>query len=477
MATICDQKIPLYFKTKDDAIDYVTNGHDYYFTLDNDLKDVAIIIITDYFNALRPKIKTNIKSHLIGDADMTHEDIYKVLRAASKHNGSTSLKNNFYKKPHPEPSKYSECGCSLPCFGDWSYVSEGLMNNYNEAVDSVNRIRRVFTVIIMNNVIKINPDNIVITDNMIQFKNMPLRKNLVFASCQGPDHDIPDYYNQIKVKKISPYNLPPIHYTKNIYGYHLTIDAFCNDLIFSTENKGNKQLLPSVNMNNVVKHGYTDTMSFPSSISQYSWDYVDLINGTDVDDFKKTIIIEEYLSRISGYFDDIMYHYYLPKLHNKTVTSLNVHYDSDRYSRNNTKHYYYDWYRICDKILQDAKCERNAMLTFSLKDTFSELQADIAKYDVNIYNAFHDDTNDVMYANRITAVTDNYTRYSEQFSRMVVTEDNVLLVAGIFFELFSLDRVVRGIRTTDDKETIRIKSLLLAAGNMSNLIKYLLSLV
>lgn len=255
----------LMHRTYDNTIDFMTDGHNYWFPL-LDLKFIAAIILVDYFNG---KIMfgsdfRNLKNKQIRLEDTkefnldgySKEEIYAFLlkkmqcrkldaitnilsselKNLSKFNIQKNFempkinnvtKKNYYCSPHTSGNideyKATVDTCNL-------YINKEKMN--------VTNTLKNYTVALFNKKIIVNSDNIKIIGNKILFDETGHVPGIHFAAC-GPVMDYDDIKNSVReiIKDFKLFKIPPITYMRDNLGYHLTIDMFNNDFIFPKEDK------------------------------------------------------------------------------------------------------------------------------------------------------------------------------------------------------------------------------------------------
>lgn len=237
LAKITDIKLVLLHKVYNN-INYVTNGHDFFFGVEIDPKIASFIIFLDYFNGkiLDSSYHSKIIK-VIDDIDTNDEsfanDIYLFLNKYA-----IPFDNDFkccdiqeiFRGKLEYPDNNNEHCCPFHC--NYNFNPEkcnGIIEAYNNYYKKINID---FSAIIMNQRLYINFADIVIEKNKIYFKNTGFSSRINFASCWTDGFSEKDWI-KIEKKSIEYFNLPYITYNKTNIGYHFSIDMFGNDFIFS----------------------------------------------------------------------------------------------------------------------------------------------------------------------------------------------------------------------------------------------------
>lgn len=223
-------------------INFVTNGNDYWFNKKLNLKQIALIIILDYFNGKHKDIYFTkvLKSEII-NSKLSCNDIYLLLSDNQKKNNYNSLdfesKYKLKNKSKLENLKEGEMCCD---FHHGHFDDNGFDPFY------CNDVRHIYnnhlpnyeleqcSVIILGNKLMINTDDIEIKDNKIVFNNTGTMSRVNFAACWNSDNS-PSNYVSLVEQDLKTFNLPYIPFIEEKLGYHLTIDMFNNDFIIKDD--------------------------------------------------------------------------------------------------------------------------------------------------------------------------------------------------------------------------------------------------
>lgn len=227
-----------------EKINFITNGNDYWFLNNIDLTYIGIMIILDYFNGIynNKHFNKSTSSQIIEFDLPTCNDKYLYLL---KNLHISAIDNDVkIKSLYDTNIKFetltditSDEHCCDFHYGrfDPSKCNDIIYLYNNIMKDSIDKTDD-FSVIIMDNQIRIRLDDIQVTDNKIYFKNTGIFKRVNFAACWNSDYH-PKNYIDYETKNITGFSLPPINYTKENKCYHLSIDMFNNNLIIPQRKK------------------------------------------------------------------------------------------------------------------------------------------------------------------------------------------------------------------------------------------------
>ena len=229
--------LPLLILKMYQELPFITNGHDYYFA-GLDLKSAAVVTVLDYFNGTLGQSKFNklTQSKVINEI----KDVDDILLYLNK-----MIEYREYKLDISEhniggeklPVKKKFC-CDFHCHGDEfdPRLCKEVIKRYNILCEKYKSDE--CSVAICDDQIKINLDDLEVTENQIRFKTTGTFPRINFAACWNSDNRPEDY---ITTKQATGFSLPPIHYRSTLAGHHLTIDMFNNDFILK-----NKCKIPSI---------------------------------------------------------------------------------------------------------------------------------------------------------------------------------------------------------------------------------------
>jgi hypothetical protein len=237
---------------------YVTDGNKYWVKIgENQIKDFVVTMLVDYFGAVPSqrsfggdKTKTkNIHGFPVNiDKNDPDSAIYKLLLYHT--NTYENTRGFHHIKLYSERNTYvcppvkicHDCEINLDNI-DITHI----VKYHNPLILECNSTIESYSCTIMGEKIKINTDDIVISDNFIEFKNTGLRSAVIFASCscewRGLDVDYCScsgwrkcncYQCNLNVSycEADCYSLPDIYYKKISVNYYcFTINIFNNGYI------------------------------------------------------------------------------------------------------------------------------------------------------------------------------------------------------------------------------------------------------
>jgi len=233
---------------------FITNGYDYWFTKDIDLKDAAMWVILDHFNCKFDTKdsfnKLTYTQEIVLKRDNV-QDIFDVLldpskgfKTPSKGSKEEETKVNSDVKTELEESEENqgEAHKYLKFHSDFCLMEEeeskhgdmpeSLVYAYeqkkNVKYDQLFELNEEFPIVIFDKQIIISKHSIEVTDKVITFINQIPRVN--FASYRiGPFEK--DYMATREKEAVNYTNIPPIHYIAYEKGYHLRIELFNNKFL------------------------------------------------------------------------------------------------------------------------------------------------------------------------------------------------------------------------------------------------------
>ncbi|KAL4465212.1 hypothetical protein ABPG74_001926 [Tetrahymena malaccensis] len=252
----------VYLLKKNLEILYATDGNYYWFPSHIPLEQIGTLVVLDYFNGKLYGIKNvNIQSKQIKNIDYSKNDqeidifIFNLINSCSFEDEAISKDKidqfqclkDFVPDDLCEDFIYYRCHCGL---GDDERANEIFQRQKKYVVERLKRILNQNSVLIFDNLIKINSDNIKVethSDQMqsnlsqgrIIFDNFQLKvqNQINFASCNCPNEDLneQDIY-MFKAKTFNTFVLPNIQFQKTLQGIKLSIDIFKNGFIYQSTN-------------------------------------------------------------------------------------------------------------------------------------------------------------------------------------------------------------------------------------------------
>lgn len=230
-----------YFIKTINNVSWITNGNDYWFSNNVDIRNAVLLVLIDYFKGYAKKCPYNTKIKTL-ESHLTFHDTESILNSLSDLNiidgkrygmdiqtNSHKLLKNIIK---------SEVNLNFNFTEDSDRNLKIQQHNADfESIGSVN---------IFNDQLSISQSDMIIEQNYIKFQNTGLFKNITFAACHCVDRcqcgmgrrcdgDCCDYRENNIDKyslKIEYFNLPDIPYKSYDNGHHLIIDIFNAGYIF-----------------------------------------------------------------------------------------------------------------------------------------------------------------------------------------------------------------------------------------------------
>ncbi|EWS74592.1 hypothetical protein TTHERM_000675819 (macronuclear) [Tetrahymena thermophila SB210] len=244
-------------------ITYVTDGNYYWFPLYVPLKLIGTLIVLDYFSGKVYSLKNiKIQTKLIKNIDNSknEEEIDKfIFDIVNQQNFEdeeiTESRAQFLQdledyvpKTLCENFTFYKCECGL-IYEDTLTQAKQLF--YREKINAVKNLKNILdqnSVLILDNLIKINLDEIKIELNSnnernglssgkIIFSNqLNIQNSINFASCNCEQDISREYVMLFHTKKLNTFRLPQILFKMQTEGIKLSIDMFKNGFIYySTE--------------------------------------------------------------------------------------------------------------------------------------------------------------------------------------------------------------------------------------------------
>ncbi|KAL4470498.1 hypothetical protein ABPG74_012109 [Tetrahymena malaccensis] len=239
---------------------YATDGNYYWFPSHIPLEQIGTLVVLDYFNGKLYGIKNvNIQSKHIKNIDYSKSQqeidifIFNLINSCSfedetitkdKTDQFQCLKD-FIPDDLCENFIYFRCRCGIQ---DDESANEIFQKQKKIVVQRLKRILEQNSVLIFDNLIKINGDNIKIEINSdkyqknvfqgrIIFDNLQLKvqNQINFASCNCENEDLnQDDTYLFKTKTFNTFVLPNIQFQKTQQGIKLSIDIFKNGFIYQS---------------------------------------------------------------------------------------------------------------------------------------------------------------------------------------------------------------------------------------------------
>jgi hypothetical protein len=212
---------------------FITNGNDYWFRNDMDLKTCALSCILDYFSAKINSEKIIFETKF---PDIpSFESVYDALNLNDKNTVDNFNYSNKDFIEKYELEKWEENLREELC----NYKIENCNNN-------INKKKQKYSIVIMDNHIEINIDDIIVTDNKIIFDKTGLHNRVNFASAWNEGIPLESRIIDYVDSNIYGYSLPHISYIAEDKGYHLTIDMFNNNFVYKTSFKKVVDFIPQL---------------------------------------------------------------------------------------------------------------------------------------------------------------------------------------------------------------------------------------
>ncbi|KAL4483239.1 hypothetical protein ABPG74_019265 [Tetrahymena malaccensis] len=242
---------------------YATDGNYYWFPSHIPLEQIGALVVLDYFNGKLYGIKNvNLQSKQIKNIDYSKSQqeidifIFNLINSCSFEDQTITKDKtdqfqclqDFIPDDLCEDFIYFRCGCGM---GDNKSAYETFQKQKEIVVQRLKRILDQNSVLIFDNLIKINSDNIKIEINSdkyqksvsqgrIIFDNLQLKvqNQINFASCNCDNDDsndlLEDYTYLFKTKTFNTFVLPNIQFQKTQQGIKLSIDIFKNGFIYQS---------------------------------------------------------------------------------------------------------------------------------------------------------------------------------------------------------------------------------------------------
>ncbi|KAL4494437.1 hypothetical protein ABPG72_019847 [Tetrahymena utriculariae] len=236
---------------------YTTDGNNYWFPPNIPLQLIGTLIVLDYFNGKIYGIKNiNIHSKPIKNVDQSKcqqeidKSIFDLINSCSFQDEKISKDKtdqfqclkDFVPNQLCEDYTYFKCDCGL---GDDETANQVFQEQKKLVVEKLKKIFNQNSVLIFDNLIKINSDNIKIqidpdkcqsnlSQGRIIFNDVQLsvQNAINFASCNCESGDIfQEDVLLFKTKKLNTFVLPNIQFQKTHEGIKLSIDIFKNGFI------------------------------------------------------------------------------------------------------------------------------------------------------------------------------------------------------------------------------------------------------
>ncbi|KAL4482133.1 hypothetical protein ABPG72_014946 [Tetrahymena utriculariae] len=243
-------------------IAYVTDGNYYWFPLYVPLKLIGTLIILDYFNGKVVYELKNVKilSKPIKNIDYSknQEEIDKfIFDIVNQQNFEEdditenkaqqfSVLEDYVPKSLCENFTFYKCGCGLLYDDVMTQAKQLFKIEKQNAIRNLENILCDNSVLIFDNLIKINYDKIIIESNIdnqqsdqssgkIKFQNeLKLQHSINFASCNCEQDIDQESVILFRTKKLNAFKLPHILFQKQREGIKLSIDIFKNGFVYNS---------------------------------------------------------------------------------------------------------------------------------------------------------------------------------------------------------------------------------------------------
>ncbi|EAR95141.2 hypothetical protein TTHERM_00644660 (macronuclear) [Tetrahymena thermophila SB210] len=239
---------------------YATDGNYYWFPSHIPLQLIGSLIVLDYFNGKVYELKNvNIQSKSIKNIDYSKSQeeidkfIFDMINSCSFENEKISKDRSnqfqcledFIPNQLCEDFTYFKCYCGL---GESYTAHDAFQQEKKLAVKKLNDILSQNSVLIFDNMIKINTENIKVQIDSDKFQNeisqgriifdeikLNVKSEINFASCQCEPEDVyEEDVNLFKTKKFHTFILPNIQFQKTQDGIKLSLDIFKNGFIYQS---------------------------------------------------------------------------------------------------------------------------------------------------------------------------------------------------------------------------------------------------
>jgi hypothetical protein len=243
-----------------EGIHYITDGEDFWFKNNLNLKIISLIVIIDYFNGKLDEKHTKISSKIIDSNTNISEYLDKISCSYAKDQIKKKYSMNkfddiseFYESQSNESDSDSDsydedriC-CPWHCPRLYNPRKDSYFLRYFEDFPKVKGEFDAFesSVAIFNGNIKINYDDIHIGKNKIKFTNTGVMNYINFASCWAGYS--PNHYIDYETSYVDAFRLPYIPYKKYNDLYYLKIDIFNNDFIITDDTDVEIKHNPTIN--------------------------------------------------------------------------------------------------------------------------------------------------------------------------------------------------------------------------------------
>ncbi|EWS74591.1 hypothetical protein TTHERM_000675818 (macronuclear) [Tetrahymena thermophila SB210] len=248
------------FKRNLDIV-YVTDGNYYWFPLYVPLELIGTLIVLDYFSGKVYSLKNiKIQTKLIKNIDNSknEEEIDKfIFDIVNQQNFEdeeiTESRAQFLQdledyvpKTLCENFTFYQCGCGLLHKDDMTQAKQLFKIEKINAVKNLKNILNQNSVLIFDNLIKINLDEIKtelnsnnerngLSSGKIIFSNqLNIQNSINFASCNCEQEIYEEDVMLFRTKKLNTFRLPQILFKMQTEGIKLSIDMFKNGFIYNS---------------------------------------------------------------------------------------------------------------------------------------------------------------------------------------------------------------------------------------------------
>lgn len=231
-------KYKLFFRQVD-GIQYITNGHDYWFLFTVELKVAVIVALLDYFNGTYRlhRFRNYLEEFEVLD-DIAHNDneimkyLWETPITGTGHDVLDEIGYEcFQKLPIPTRCDCPElcmCGsqmCTCPLIRDRGGVEE-----FNELASAVREEIGDFSFTIFDGSVRLSLEDIEVTQSDIRFRTTGYQERVFYAAC-AMGYQCERLYPVVEeVVDARLFHIPPVKYREleELFGYHLVVDMFQN---------------------------------------------------------------------------------------------------------------------------------------------------------------------------------------------------------------------------------------------------------
>jgi len=236
-----------------DEITFITNGNDYYFlkinNTEEELRRISLVVLLDYFNGKHIHTSENIIKNIskFNNQQLRYKnnrDIYNTLINYKLANLKINQENiNIEILNISEDVDIPRLDSAFLNLTSEDLHLDEVRSSFEYKKDTYNEIIEPFSIIIFEGAdviidginkksgIYIDTSDLKIDSSKIYFDTKGLQNRINFAGGMGRIYNpYEDIFEDRKIKCIG-YTLPPINYSIDTDGYHLSLDMFNNGFI------------------------------------------------------------------------------------------------------------------------------------------------------------------------------------------------------------------------------------------------------